>query len=55
MNEQQALEQLKAIFNEHRGDIESVHFYANRLLCKLLEAKYPNLVKEYKAITKWYA
>lgn len=55
MNEQQALEQLKAICDEHKGDIESVHLYADRLLCKLLEAEYPNLVKEYKALPKWYA
>jgi hypothetical protein len=55
MNEQQALEELKALCDEHKGDIEYMHIDADKLLCKLLEAEYPNLVAQYKALPKWYA
>jgi hypothetical protein len=55
MNEQQALEELKELCERNIGDTECIHLYADILLCKLLEENYPNLVKEYKALPKWYA
>lgn len=53
--EQQALKELKDICDSNEGDIEMVHWEADNLLCELLEADYPELVKQYKALPKWYA
>jgi hypothetical protein len=55
MNEQEALEELKEICDEFKGDTEEIHYYADKLLCRLLKDKYPNLVKEFKLLHKWYA
>jgi len=55
MSEEEALEELKAILDNNDRDWEYIHIKADQLLCSLLEDKYPQLVKEYKALTKWYA
>ena len=55
VEEQGALEALKEICERNGGDIEVMHMEADELLCSLLEDKYPQLVKEFKALPKWYA
>ena len=55
MNEQEALEELKEICDEFKDDREIMHIEADQLLCRLLKDKYPNLVKEFNLLYKWYA
>lgn len=55
MNEQEALNEFKAICDDNKDDREIMHIEADQLLCRLLEDKYPLLMKEYKLIPKWYA
>jgi len=55
MNEQEALVVLKAICDDNEKDWEVIHIEADKLLLQLLEEKYPNLVREFTALTKWYA
>jgi hypothetical protein len=53
--EQQALNDLKALCDNNLGDMEYLHWAADELLCSLLEGEYPELVKQFKALPKWYA
>lgn len=53
--EERALAVLKEICERSREDIEVMHIEADELLCSLLEDKYPQLVKEFKSLPKWYA
>jgi hypothetical protein len=53
--EQQALNELKDICDNNSDDIEYLHWKADDLLCRLLEADYPELVSQFKALPKWYA
>ena len=55
VEEQEALAVFKALVDNNDKDWEVIHMEADQLLCSLLEDKYPQLVKEYKALTKWYA
>ena len=55
MNEQEALEEFKTICEDNKDDREIMHIEADQLLCRLLEDKYPLLMKEYKLLPKWYA
>ena len=55
MNEQEALAVFKAIIDNNEKDWEVIHYMADKLLLQLLEEKYPNLVREFTALTKWYA
>jgi hypothetical protein len=42
--------------NEIDGDIESSHFYADKLLCELLIILgYQDIVDDYESIDKWYS
>lgn len=54
MNEQQALDELNEITHHWEGDPEMMHLEADRLLCSLLEGEYPELVKQFKALHKYY-
>lgn len=53
--EQQALNDFRVMCDEHKGDTEYLHWAADEFLCKLLEADYPELVEQFKALDKWYA
>ena len=55
VEEQGALEALRKIVRDNDKDWEVIHMEADELLCSLLEDKYPQLVKEFKALPKWYA
>lgn len=55
MSEQEALERFKELHINNEGDTEYLHWAADDLLCDLLEDKYPELIKQYKALPKWYA
>jgi hypothetical protein len=55
MTDQEALAALKTIIAEEDKDWEEIHVKADRLLCSLLEREYPNLIREYQALTKWYS
>jgi len=55
MNEQEALAVFKALVDDNEKDWEVIHMEADELLCSLLEDKYPQLVKEFKSLNKWYA
>ena len=55
MNDHGALAALEKILVEEHGDWEEAHVRADALLCKLLEDKYPELIKKYKSLTKWYS
>ena len=54
-SEEVALIVLKQICDDNREDLEVIHFEADKLLCALLEEKYPNLVKKFIELPKWYA
>lgn len=54
-SEEVALIVLKQICDTNREDLEVIHFEADKLLCALLEEKYPNLVKKFIELPKWYA
>lgn len=55
VEEQGALEALRKIVRDNDKDGEGIHMEADELLCSLLEDKYPQLVKEFKSLNKWYA
>ena len=55
VEEQGALEALRKIVRDNDKDWEVIHMEADDLLCSLLEDKYPQLVKEFKSLNKWYA
>lgn len=55
VEEQGALEALRKIVRDNDKDWEVIHMEADELLCSLLEDKYPQLVKEFKSLNKWYA
>ena len=54
-SEEVALIVLKQICDDNREDLEVIHIEADKLLCALLEEKYPNLVKKFIELPKWYA
>lgn len=55
IDEEEALKKLEEICSKDADDIESMHYYADELLCRLLEKDYPNLVQQFKSLPKWYA
>ena len=55
VEEQEALAVFKALVDNNDKDWEVIHMEADQLLCSLLEDKYPQLVKDFKSLNKWYA
>ena len=53
--DQEAVSALRKIVRDNDKDWEVIHMEADKLLCSLLEDKYPQLVKEFKSLNKWYA
>ncbi len=53
--DQEAVSALRKIVRDNDKDWEVIHMEADNLLCSLLEDKYPQLVKEFKSLNKWYA
>jgi len=53
--DQEAVSALRKIVRDNEKDWEVIHMEADELLCSLLEDKYPQLVKEFKSLNKWYA
>ena len=56
ITELEAIVELNQITHLYKGDTESIHDYADDLLCRVLQSLgYEQLVEDFHQIKKWYA